>query len=342
VATRMKLTATLKQSAVFAVSLIAVLLLPREPQPFAASTPGANWFKIGYASVTGNRISLWAAEDKGFFTRSGLQPDLIFIASSAAGIPALIAGETAIYSGSPETAAQAAAGGADLIIIASNEPTQYKLIVQPNIKSAQELKGKRIGIDRIGGSSHYATRRMLEKLGLKPSDVEFLSIAGGGAERVAAFRSGMVSAVASTVERFERAKVPYHYLGDAIEMGIRVIGSSFMTTRRFRDQNREAIQRFVRAIVEAAQWTKDPKNRADVTRIYSRYLRTQDPSVLELNYKLYVDPMPSFPYTNVDDLQANLAGLAESNPKLRDLNLAEFVDNSFVRRVQQEGVGQAR
>ena len=341
-ATRMKLTAALKQSAVFAVSLIAVLWLPREPQPFAASTPGANWFKIGYASVTGNRISLWAAEDKGFFTRNGLQPDLIFIASSAAGIPALIAGETAIYSGSPETAAQAAAGGADLIIIASNEPTQYKLIVQPNIKSAQELKGKRIGIDRIGGSSHYATRRMLEKLGLKPSDVEFLSIAGGGSERVVAFRSGMVSAVALTVERFERAKVPYHYLGDAIEMGIRVIGSSFMTTRRFRDQNREAIQRFVRAIVEAAQWTKDPKNRADVTRIYSRYLRTQDPSVLELNYKLYVDPMPSFPYTNVDDLQANLAGLAESNPKLRDLNLAEFVDNSFVRRVQQEGVGQAR
>jgi ABC-type nitrate/sulfonate/bicarbonate transport system substrate-binding protein len=125
-------------------------------------------------------------------------------------------------------------------------------------------------------------------------------------------------------------------------MGIRVIGSSFMTTRRFRDQNREVVQRFVKAIVDAAQWTKDPNNRADVMRIYSRYLRTQDPGVLELNYKLYVDPMPVFPNTNVDDLQANLAGLTESNPKLRDLNLAEFVDNSFVRRAQQEGVGQKR
>jgi ABC-type nitrate/sulfonate/bicarbonate transport system substrate-binding protein len=341
VATRMKLTAVLKQSAVFAVSLIAVLLLPREPRCFAANAPGAN-FKIGYASVTGNRISLWAAQDKGFFNRNGIQPELIFIASSAAGIPALIAGETAIYSGSPETAAQAAAGGADVMIIASNEPTQYKLIVQPNIKSVQDLKGKRVGIDRIGGSSHYATRRMLEKLGLKGSDVEFLSIAGGGSERVAAFRSGMVSAVASTVERFERAKVHYHYLGDAIEMGIRVIGSSFMTTRRFRDQNREVIQKFVRAVIEASHWIKDPKNRAEVMPIYSRHLRTQDASVLELNYKLYVDPMPSFPYTNVDDLRANLAGLADNNPKLRELNLAEFVDNSFVRRVQQEGVAQVR
>jgi ABC-type nitrate/sulfonate/bicarbonate transport system substrate-binding protein len=338
----MTLTTVLRPSGRLVLVLIAVLLLQRTSQLFAAGAPKTDRLKIGYASITGNRISLWTAQEKGFFSRNGIQPELIFIASSAAGIPALIAGETALYSGSPETAAQAAAGGGDLVIIASNEPTQYKLIVQPNIKSVYELKGKRIGIDRIGGSSHYATRRMLEKLGLKPSDVELLSIAGGGAERVAAFRSGIVSAVASTIERFERAKVPYHSLGDAVEMGIRVIGSSFMTTRRFRDQNREVLQKFARALIEAAQWSKDPKNRPEVIRIYSRYLRTEETSVLELNYKLYIDPMPLFPYTNMDDLQANLAGLAESNPKLRDLNLAEFVDNSFVRRVQQEGIAQAR
>ena len=338
----MKCTKVLSQSAVLVLVLLAILLFYRTAQVFSASAPKTDRIKIGYASITGNRISLWTAQEKGFFTRNGLQAEIIFIASSAAGIPALIAGETAIYSGSPETAAQAAASGADLIIFASNEPTQYKLIVQPNIKSVQELKGKRIGIDRIGGSSHYATRRMLEKLGLKASDVELLSIAGGGSERVAAFRSGLVSAVASTVERFERAKVPYHSLGNAVEMGIRVIGSSFMTTRRFRDQNRDIMQGFTRAIVEAAHWAKDPNNHAEVTRIYSRYLRTEDTSVLELNYKLYIDPMPLFPYTNMDDLQANLAGLADSNPKLRDLNLAEFVDNNFVRRVQQEGVGQVR
>jgi NitT/TauT family transport system substrate-binding protein len=338
----MTLIKVLRPSGRLLLVLIAVVSLQRTSQLFAASAPKTVRLKIGYASITGNRISLWTAQEKGFFSRNGLQPELIFIASSAAGIPALIAGETALYSGSPETAAQAAAGGGDLVIIASNEPTQYKLIVQPQIKSVQELKGKRIGIDRIGGSSHYATRRMLEKLGLKPADVELLSIAGGGSERVAAFRSGMVSAVASTVERFERAKVPYHSLGDAVEMGIRVIGSSFMTTRRFRDQNREVLQKFARALIEAAQWSKDPKNRPEVIRIYSRYLRTEDTSVLELNYKLYIDPMPLFPYTNMDDLQANLAGLAESNPKLRDLNLAEFVDNSFVRRVQQEAIEQAR
>src|SRR5262249_25669573 len=112
------------------------------------------------------------------------------------------------YAGSPETAAQAAAAGADVVIVASSEPTPYKLIVQPGIKSIAALKGKRIGTDRFGGSSYYATRRMLEKLGLRPEEVEFMQVTGGGNQRVAAFRSGILSGVVSTVERFERSAVP--------------------------------------------------------------------------------------------------------------------------------------
>ena len=74
-------------------------------------------------------------------------------------------------------------------------------------------KAKRIGTDRLGGSSYYATRRMLEKLGLKPDDVEFMQVTGGGNQRVAAFRSGILSGVVSTVERFERVRHPLQCTG---------------------------------------------------------------------------------------------------------------------------------
>lgn len=330
----------MKYIRMFVVLILAWLIFPalrNSPPALAGETQKADRLRIGYASVTGNRISLWAAQEMGFFVRQGFQAELIFVATSTQGVPALIAGEIPIFSGSPETAAQAAARGADLVIIASNEPTQYKLIVQPAVKKAEDLKGKKVGIDRVGGSSYYATRRMLEKLGLKPQEVEFMQVAGGGAQRVAAFRSGILSAVVTTVERFERAKVPYHVLADALSMGVRIIGSSVITTRTFRDRNRDAILRFIRALVEAGHWAKDPKNRNGVLRVYSRYLRTDDPSVLELNYRLYVDPLPLFPYTNMEDLRSNLSDLAESNPRLRELNLSELVDNSFVERVQAEG-----
>jgi ABC-type nitrate/sulfonate/bicarbonate transport system substrate-binding protein len=302
---------------------------------FAAASQKVVRLKVGYASITGGRIPLWAAHDMEFFARHGLETELIFIASSSHGVPALLAGEIPIYAGSPETGAQAAAAGADVVIIASSEPTPYKLIVQPGIKSVAELKGKRIGTDRLGGSSYYATRRMLEKLGLKPEDVEFMQVTGGGNQRVAAFRSGILSGIVSTVERFERSAIPYNVLADAIELGIRSIGSSYITTRSFRDQNRDTVQRFIAALVEANQWVKNPKNRSAVLQIVSRRLRTDDPAVLDLNYRIYIEPLAPYPYTKLSDLRTNLTDLAENNPRLKDVNLATFVDNSFVQRVEK-------
>ena len=292
--------------------------------------------KIGYASISGNRISLWATHDAGFFSRYGIQSELIFFPTSAQGMPALLAGEIPIFSGSAETAALAAAQGIELFIFASNEPTQYKLIVQPHIKSVNELRGKRIGVDRIGSSSYYATKRMLEKIGLKAEDMKFLPVPGGGNQRAAAFNSGNLEAVVSTVERFERTKIPYHILADAVSMGIRVVGNSFITTRAFRDQNRDILTRFVRAFVEASYWLKDPKNREGALKIVSQRLRTSDPAVLSLNYRLYIEPLVPLPYTDIADLKANIEDIAQENSKLRDFDVARMVDNSFIKQIQQE------
>jgi ABC-type nitrate/sulfonate/bicarbonate transport system substrate-binding protein len=294
---------------------------------------------VGYASITGNRIPLWVAQDLGIFARQGLITDLVFIGTSAYGIPALVSGDMAIFSGSPETAAQAVANGAELVIFASAPPTPYKLIAQPQYKTVDDLKGKKVGIDRIGGSSYYATRRMLQRLGLRPEAVEFIQVAGGGAQRVAAFRSGMITAVVSTIERFEREKVPHFVLADAIDLGVRVIGSSYTTTNSFLAQNRDVLQRFTRALIEANQWCLERKNKGAVLRVASQRLKTSDAEVLEQNYRMYVAPLAVFPLTNVEDLKTNLADFAETNPKLKELKLAQFVDNSFVARVQQEKGG---
>ena len=291
---------------------------------------------VGYSSITGNRIPLWVAQDMGLFARQGIATELVFVATSAHGIPALVSGNLPVFAGSPETAAQVAANGMDLVIFASAPPTPYKLISQPQFKTVDDLKGKKVGIDRIGGSSYYATRRMLQKLGVRPETVEFIQVAGGGAQRAAAFRSGMISAVVSTIERFERERIPHFVLADALEMGVRVIGSSYTTTATFLTQNREVIQKFTRALIDANQWCLEPKNKDSVLRVASHRLKTGDAEVLELNYRMYVAPLPLFPLTNGEDLRTNLADFAETNPKLKDLKLTQLVDNSFIHRVQQE------
>ena len=95
-----------------AVILIAFSISLQCADPVIAAAPQkVVRLKVGYASITGGRISLWAAHDMEFFARHGLETELIFIASSSHGVPALLAGEIPIYSGSPETASSSRRGG---------------------------------------------------------------------------------------------------------------------------------------------------------------------------------------------------------------------------------------
>ena len=167
--------------------------------------------------------------------------------------------------------------------------------------------------------------------------MEFIQVGGGGTQRVAAFKSGMVSAVVTSPERFEELKIPYFSLADAGESGIKIVGNSLMTTRSFRDRQRDIVQRTVRAIVYARHWMKNAANRESVLQIYRRYLRNDDLSALELTYRTHIEPAAVFPYGSTEDLSEYLSYLPDGNQLLQKLNISELVDNSFIKRVAQEG-----
>ena len=271
---------------------------------------------------------------RGIFRKNGLAAEVI-VTPGIQGTQALIAGELQFYLGGVDSAALAAARGSDLVAMATAEPIEYKLITQPNVKTVKELRGKKIVVDRVGGTSYYISLQILEKVGLKTGDVELVQVGGGGNQRVAAFKSGLVSGVVTATDRFEQLKIPYHALADAMEMGIKVMGNSYLTTRSFRDQNKDVVLRTMRALVQGRRWAKDPKNRQEVLRIYNRYLPSTDPlHGSSVPKERRADPV--YPYTNIDDLRIFLSYLTDANPTLRSLKLTEFVDNSYLKRVEQE------
>jgi ABC-type nitrate/sulfonate/bicarbonate transport system substrate-binding protein len=304
-------------------------------QAFSAESQKLDRIRFGYSSISSSRIALWATNDMGFFKKQGLATEVI-VTPGIQGTQALIAGELQFYLGGVDSAALAASRGSDLIAVATAEPIEYKLITQPNVKTVKDLKGKKIVVDRVGGTSYYISLQILEKVGLKAGEVELVQVGGGGNQRVAAFKSGQVSGVVTAPDRFEQMKIPYHVLADAMEMDIKVMGNSYLTTRSFRDQNKDVVLRTVRALVHGRRWAKDPKNRQEVLRIYNRYLPSPDPSFMDHLYRKNVEPIPLYPYTNTEDLRIFLSYLTEANPTLRSLKLADFVDNSFLKRVEQE------
>jgi len=315
-----------------------LFIVTSAPQLFSAEGQKLDRVRIGYSSISSSRIALWAADEAGFFRKQGLAAEVI-VTPGITGTQALIADELQMYLGGVDSAALAASRGSDLIALATAEPIEYKLIAQPLLKSVKDLKGKKVIVDRIGGTSYYISLQLLEKVGLKSGDVELIQVGGGGNQRVAAFTSGLASAVITATDRFEQLKIPYFVLADAMELQIKVMGNSYLTTRSFREQNREVVLRVVRALVQGRRWMKDPKNRSQVLKIYNRYLPSSDPAFMDHLYRRNVEPVPVYPYTNIDDLRVFLSYLSEANPTLRNLKLADFVDNSFLKRIEQEGGG---
>jgi NitT/TauT family transport system substrate-binding protein len=319
--------------------VFVVMFFSTASQTFSAESQKLDRIRMGYSSISSSRIALWATNDVGFFKKQGLATEII-VTPGVQGTQALISGELQFYLGGVDSAALAASRGSDLIAVATAEPIEYKLITQPGIKTIKDLKGKKIVVDRVGGTSYYVSLQIVEKVGIRPGDVELVQVGGGGNQRVAAFKSGLVSGVVTATDRFEQLKIPYHVLADAKEMGIKVMGNSYLTTRSFRDQNKDIVLRTLRALVQGRRWAKEPSNRQEVLKIYNRYLPSQDPAFLDLMYRQNVATIPLYPYTNTEDLRIFLSYLTEANPSLRSLKLSEFVDNSFLKRVEQEAGSQ--
>jgi NitT/TauT family transport system substrate-binding protein len=317
------------------VLMLVLLIFSSTSQAISAESQKLDRVRIGYSSISSSRIALWVTSDMGFFKKNGLAAEAI-VTPGVQGTQALIAGELQFYLGGVDSAALAAARGSDLVALATAEPIEYKLITQPNVKTVKDVRGKKIVVDRVGGTSYYISLQILEKVGLKSGEVELVQVGGGGNQRVAAFKSGLVAGVVTSPDRFEQLKIPYHVLADAMEMGIKVMGNSYLTTRSYRDQNKDVVLRTMRSLVQGRRWAKEPKNRQEVLRIYNRYLPSPDSSFMDHLYRKNVESMPLYPYTNTDDLRIFLSYLTEANPTLRSLKLAEFVDNSYLKRIEQE------
>jgi ABC-type nitrate/sulfonate/bicarbonate transport system substrate-binding protein len=153
---------------------------------------------LAFSSVDSPNANWYIAKERQLYKKYGLDAELIFIPSSTTTVSAVVAGSVAVGNISGGATANAAVGGAGVVAVGCFINTlPYELIVHESIRSAQQLKGKAIGISRVGSSSDVAARLFLKELKLEPDkDVAILQV-GGSTERAAAFRTGRIVAFPS-------------------------------------------------------------------------------------------------------------------------------------------------
>lgn len=150
--------------------------------------------RISNASYTMTALPLLAAKEWGLFTHNGLDVELILMQSSI--VPAaLTRGDIDYQAGvGPASVNATLSGFATRAIWFSSDKISYWLMAQPQFKTLESLKSRKIAITGLGGTVHVAFNLAMEKAGANPRDFVLVSMPGQQIQHLISLESGYVDA----------------------------------------------------------------------------------------------------------------------------------------------------
>ena len=297
---------------------------------------------ISYAGITGGRGPLWIAKELKLFEKHGLDPRVVQITAGATSINALIAGDVDMAMTTSSAAVAAVLRDAPLSIIATGGAPPYKLVAHSAINSAAQLKGKVVGSSQLASGADFAIRKLLPKLGLTPGkDVTVLPTGlSESHKRILLIFQGRIDATLATVENVFQVELggqKLNVIADLKEMGVHVSGTDMLTTQQFLKTHPQKVKSFLRAYIEGV-WT-GIQNREVSDRIYRKYLKIDNPKLLEAMHKSYfvAGNVPLKPYPQLESVQSDVEYLTAANPGLKTKKATEIVDTTLLREIENEG-----
>ncbi len=300
----------------------------------AAQAQQLKRIKIGYPSLSFRQSNVWVAREMGLFAKYGLEVEPILFRGGQVATQALVSGDPPIVN--IGTVVQATIQGHNLVLTAAVE-TKYDLIVfsRPGITQLEQLKGKKIGITGFNSATHYGSIILARHLGVDLKEFTLIP-AGLDTERIASVQSGVIDATylsSSAAPLGRRAGLVEHVsIGD---LGVEVQGNGFATSRAYIASNRETVRSALRGFVEAIYFVYG--NKAATQKVFAKYMRTNDPAVLEDSYNGYIKSIPKKPYPTLKGIQFMLDVLAPTLPNAKNFKPEQFVDLSFLQEMEKDG-----
>ena len=295
--------------------------------------------KVAYSS-TDTLNQIWTiAQDAGFYKKNGLDADLVYIGSTTVGIAAIVSEDVQVGNAAGSGVANAVVRGADAVSVACTiNVLAYELVVLDTIKSAEDLKGKAIGISRFGSVSDVAARELLKGLGLRPmEDVKILQV-GGASERAAGFSRGVIAGFPSPPGNVNLIPggLPHRILADMADLK-KPYPLPFIcavTTKSYLAKNRSVVKRVVMSLIEASHYFKT--NREGSQKIIAKYLRGANKAYLDSSYDSTVKILERVPYTSREGMKIQLDDALKQAPNSK-VTVDNLIDDSIVRELEKEG-----
>ena len=296
--------------------------------------------RMGLSSVSGLHAAVWVAETKGFFRKQGIEAEVIVTGQGGtAGISALLANDIQMVNSAGDVLVAAALRGGDTVMVASvvNKGLQ-RLVTKPEIKTPADLKGKRIGVTRIGAVSHSVLLMMLQRWKMTVNDIQVLQLGSSPNMLASLDKGGVEGGVLTIPSMFVAEDRGYRVLLDMADTDIFYLHTMVATTRQYIKNNRDKVLRFLRGYVEGIAFVKQNKKESlDIVkkklRIGAEQERNLDRSLDLLITKYY----ENIPYPSIRGVETVLGFIEKDNPKAKTADPKSFVDDSLLREIEASG-----
>ena len=291
--------------------------------------------RIGYAARAVAHSVPFVAKEAGLFAEEGINAEIIHTAGSIAPM-ALMANEVDMTIMSAYLMIPVSSQSRDVVMLGGfSRYASMVFVARPEVRSAQDLKGKIIGIQRPGDAYEKSARFALKHIGLDADkDVKMLFL-GSNDVMWSALNTNKVSAtVLSPPGTLFARKAGMNFMVDLTDLKLEYQGSTITTRRSLIQKNPQLVTRGLRAIVRGVHLFKSRKD--DTIRIVSKFLGTKDPEGLLESWE-YAAKMPAKPYAVESAVQAVLDHLAEGQPKYAQYKPAEFIDARTLTEIDKSG-----
>ncbi len=228
-------------------------------------------------------------------------------------------------------------GNNELVFIAGvkNYLTQ-SILAKPEIKRLEDLRGKKIGVTRIGATTHYFALEAFKRRSMTAGRDYVVIQTGGAPEMLAALLSGSIDAGTMTAPWDTRAIAEgFHYVVYGPDLRIPQVAVSFITRRSFMARNSQALAQFLRAMAEAAKILHTDKE--STFKVLAKYLRVDDRKILDAGYNAEIKALEPRMELKLDALQAIVDDIASSDPRAKKIKAQDLFDRRYLDEMETSG-----
>jgi len=318
-------------------AMIVILQIYCSYEAFSAAAPSK--LVIGYAATTPRLMPLWMAREQGFFAKNGIESEPVLLRNGAYLVTGMAAGDIQIGRTAGAAVLSAVAAGHDIKMLATfSSRNSYDVVVRPNIKRPEELRGKKLAINSIGGGTWIGAMLWIEYFGLDVQrDQILLQSVGDQGMQAQALEAGVVDAVfVDSVYSKVLKQKGMNIIAESGDLKQPLVSQSTVVPNSFLRQHADVAESYLKGEIEGIAFAVAPKNKPAVIKMIMRRLRV-DASAAEEGYADMLRGVDRKPMASLEGMRNLHRLLKPRNPKIADVKVEDVVDNRIMRRLEESG-----